>query len=479
MSSKSVIVIGGGLAGLSAAVALAEAGYRITLLEQRPFLGGRATSYALPGGEHVDNCQHVTLGCCTNLSDFYHRAGAGGKIKFYDRLIFSDPDGRRGVMRSSWLPAPFHIAPSFMKFPLLKFADKHAIGHLLLHIMRTGGRPRDLAGTSGNRPNMLEWLRRHKQTERAIERFWGAVLVSALDEDLDRTDAQYGVDVFWKGFLANRSGYRMGIPSVPLADLYEGCRSAVVAQGGDVKFRATVRGLKIEDGVIVGVALDTGEILRGDHYISAVPHDALLEFLPAEVVAREPAFASLRNLRTSPITGIHFWFDREVMTEPFLTLLGATTQWIFNKSFLYGEAMPTGGRQYLQLVISASYDLVSRSRQEIVDLCLSEVRKVLPAAREAQLVKSTVIKETAATFSPEPGCDRWRPVAKSPIRGLFLAGDWTATGWPATMEGAVRSGYLAAEAVSLSDGEARSFLRPDLPVEGISRLFAGRPGRKA
>jgi squalene-associated FAD-dependent desaturase len=479
MSSKSVIVIGGGLAGLSAAVALAEAGYRITLLERRPFIGGRATSYVLPGGEHVDNCQHVTLGCCTNLSDFYRRAGADGKIRFYDRLIFSDADGRRGSMDSSWLPAPLHLALSFARFPLLSFTEKHGIGHLLLHIMRTGGKPRDLVAAGSNRPNMLEWLRRHKQTPAAIERFWGAVLVSALDENLGRTDAQYGVDVFWKAFLANRAGYRIGIPSVPLAELYEGCRSAVIAKGGEVRFRANVRELKVSGGSISGAAVEGSEILRSDYYVSAVPHDTLLEMLPAEIVANEPAFRNLRNLRTSPITGVHFWFDREVMSEPFVTLLGTTTQWIFNKTLLYIEAPPAGGRQYLQLVISASYDLVSRSRQEIVDMCLTEVRRVLPAARDAQLVKSTVIKETAATFSPEPGSDRWRPGAKSPIEGLFLAGDWTATGWPATMEGAVRSGYLAAEAVTSADGAMQSFLKSDLPVEGISRLFAGRAGRKA
>ena len=168
MSSKSVIVIGGGLAGLSAAVALAEAGYRITLLEKRPFLGGRATSYVLPSGEHVDNCQHVTLGCCTNLDDFYHRAGRWRKNSFLRSAVFSDPDGRRGKMHGSWLPAPFHTAPSFARFPLLSFKDKHQIGHLLLRIMLAGGRPRDLVATGANRPNMLDWLRRHKQTEAVL-----------------------------------------------------------------------------------------------------------------------------------------------------------------------------------------------------------------------------------------------------------------------------------------------------------------------
>jgi len=469
-----VIVIGGGLAGLSAAVALAESGYRITLLEKRPFLGGRATSYVLPTGEHVDNCQHVTLGCCTNLDDFYRRAGASGKIRFYDRLEFSSPDGHRGTMYRSPLPAPFHLTPSFAKFPLLSWADKRGIARLLMSITRSGGRPGDLASPESARPNMLDWLRRHKQTETAIQRFWGAVLISALDETLDRTDAQYGVDVFWKAFLANRAGYRLGIPTVPLADLYDGCRAALIQQGGEVRFRAAVRTLGITGNVIDGVAFESGEVLRADHYIAAVPQEPLLELLPADITARQPAFANLRNLRNSPITGVHLWFDRPVMTEAFLTLLDTTTQWIFNKTLLYGGADAPNSGQYLQLVISASYDLVQKSRQEIVDICLREVKRALPAARNAQLEKSTVIKETAATFSPAPGCDQWRPPATSPFRGLFLAGDWTATGWPATMEGAVRSGYLAAEAITNADGNPQRFLKPDLPVEGISRLIARR-----
>ena len=473
MSSKSVIVIGGGLAGLSAAVALAEAGYRISLLEKRPFLGGRATSYVLPGGEHVDNCQHITLGCCTNLDDFYRRAGAAGKIRFFDRFLFCFPDGRRGVLKSSPLPAPLHLALSFLTFPLLTWADKVAIGRALLFIARDAGQPPDLI-SAGKSLTMLEWLNLHKQTEGALSHFWGPVLVSALNEELDRTDARYGVDVFWKAFIANRAGYKFGVPAVALADLYEGCRAALITSGGVVRLRAPVRRIEIENHRASGVSFESGETLQADYYIAAVPHGAMPGLLPAEIASREPAFANLSKLRATPITGVHFWFDRTVMNEPFITLLDSTTQWIFNKTFLYGggNSAEAGAGQYLQLVISASYGLVQRPRQEIVDECLAEVRRVLPAAREAQLVKSTVIKETAATFSPEPGCDLWRPPSVSPINGLFLAGDWTATGWPATMEGAVRSGYLAAEAITAADDNPRAFLRPDLPVEGISKLLA-------
>ena len=471
-----MIVIGGGLAGLSAAIALAESGCRVRLFEKRPFLGGRATSYVLPTGEHVDNCQHVTLGCCTNLDDFCRRVGAAGKVRFFDRLVFADPQGRLGAMAASWLPAPFHLALSFTFFPALDRYDKRAIGRAMMEMVRAGGHPHDLDEPGGI--TMLEWLRRRGQTPRAIERFWRVVLVSALDEELDRADARYGVDVFFKAFLANRRGYRMGVPSVPLAELYGGCRAAIEARGGEVHLRAPVRGLVFNGHRLRGVQLDDEREETGDYCVLAVPHDAVRALLPEEVAAREPVFAALDNLRVSPITGVHFWFDRVVLREPFLTLLDMTSQWVFNKSALYrraaGDANSAAPGQYLQIVISASYDLVEKPRQEIIDLCLRELRQVLPAAREAQLVKATVIKEAAATFSPAPGCDRWRPAQKSPVAGLFLAGDWTATGWPATMESAVRSGYLAAEAILAEGGSPRTFLQPDLPVGRLVRLLARR-----
>jgi zeta-carotene desaturase len=468
---KNVIVIGGGLAGLSSAVALAEAGFRVRLLEKRPHLGGRAASYVLPGGEHVDNCQHVTLGCCTNLEDFYRRVGAANQIRFFDRLLFAAPDGRRGSIASVALPPPLHMAPSFALFPLLSLVDKRSIAQALLAIARSGGCPADLSSDgTGNNVTMLSWLQKHHQPARAIRRFWEVILVSALDEELDRIDARYGIDVFWKAFLSTRAGYRVGIPRVPLGDLYEGCRKALAGKGGEVQLRAGVRGLLVADGRIDGLEREDGSVETADYYLAAVPQDALPELLPAEVVEREPVFLNLRNLRTTPITGVHLWFDRTVMSEPFLTLLDSTTQWVFNKTQLYGGEKDGG--QYLQLVISASYKLAARSRQEIIALCLAELRDVLPATRNAALVKGTVVKEMSATFSPAPGSDRWRPAQKSPLAGLFLAGDWTMTGWPSTMEGAVRSGYLAAEAILSDAGTPRKFLQPDLRAEGLARLWA-------
>ncbi len=192
-----------------------------------------------------------------------------------------------------------------------------------MSIMRSGGKPADLVVASdGVRPSMLEWLRKHKQTDQGIRRFWGVVLISALDELLERTDAQYGVDVFWKAFLANRAGYRIGVPTVPLADLYDGCKNNLISRGGEVRLRATIRGFEITDGAITGVAFESGEVLRADYYVSAVPQDALLELLPAEVTASHPTFENLKQLKTSPITGVHLWFDRVVMEEPVLDVGG-------------------------------------------------------------------------------------------------------------------------------------------------------------
>ncbi|OLC96288.1 MAG: hypothetical protein AUH86_10180 [Acidobacteria bacterium 13_1_40CM_4_58_4] len=501
-SLKSVIVIGGGLAGLAAGVALADSGWRVRLFEQRPFLGGRATSYVLPDGEHVDNCQHVTFGCCTNLEDFYRRVGCADKIKFFDRLLLLDPQGRIGQFQAGFLPAPFHILGSFASFSPLSLWDKLSIGRAMLDILRYQGKPPDVQEVAGI--SMLEWLRRRGQTQGAINRFWRVVLVSALSEELERIDARYGVDVFWKTVLSNRTGYRMGVPSIPLAELYDGCKTEIERRGGEVLLRSSVRGLKMENGQLAGVRFDEAREESADAYIFALPHTALAELLPESVKQSDPGLANLDKIKVSPITGVHFWFDRTVMDEPFLTLLDTTTQWIFNKTLLYEEPssdldpvaadlprrplstsspapsnappQPVGAHQYLQLVISASYDLLQKSRQEIIDLCLAEVRQALPKARQAELLKATVIKEAAATFSPEPGVDRWRPKQETSIPGLFLAGDWTQTGWPATMEGAVRSGYLAAEALLRAHGTPRTFLQLDLAPDGFIQMWLGKQG---
>ena len=455
MPPAHVIVVGGGIAGLAASVALADHGFRVSLLEKNPRLGGRATSYRLSSGEYIDNCQHVTLRCCTNLDDFYRRVGVAEKIRYYDELLFADSKRNRGVIRRSSLPAPFHLVPSFATFPLLPMRDKYAIALALLRILRAGGSPKMVSGMT-----MLEWLHQQKQTAGAIDRFWRVVLVSALNEELDRTDANDGILVFWKAFLCNSRAFGMGIPAVPLADLYASCADRIERTGGQVRTRCSVGEVCMSDSNIAGLRLEGGGDVTGDHYVLALPFDRLLKLLPAELRATE-IFENLQHLQVSPITGVHMWFDRSVMSEPFLTSIEGTVQWVFNRT---GE--------YVQVVISASHALSNRSQQEIVDICRRELMDLLPATQTAQLQRSVVVRESAATFSPAPGSDRWRPSQQTAIRNLFLAGDWTRTGWPATMEGAVRSGYLAAEGILALQGFSASLVRPDMPPSGLARWFS-------
>ena len=420
-----VLIAGGGLAGLAAAAALGRDGWEVDLFEARPYLGGRATSYAVPAGgeevpETIDNCQHVLLRCCVNLLDFYRRLGVRERIAFHREFYFIEPGGRISVLKRGRLPAPFHFTGSFLGMKCFSTADKMAIGRALVALRRERTRRKDL-----DRISMLDWLLQKRQTPHAIDRFWRQVLVSAINEDLDRMAAVHGFQVFWQGFLSSADGYEMGIPSVPLGQLYaaDAWRSMPNVR---MHMRSAVEGID-GNGFVV-----EGKRLTADRYICALP----FEKLPAVGLAAP-------DLQHSPITGVHLWFDREVTTLPHATLLGRTMQWMFNKD---------GGR-YLQLVVSASRDLTALSRQEIIEIAVGDLRLFLPRVRDANLVKAHVVKEQRATFSAAPETENLRPGTESSIPNVYLAGDWTRSGWPATMEGAVRSGYLAAEAVGKTDGK--------------------------
>ena len=456
----SVGVIGGGLAGLSAACALAESGFIVTLLERRPYLGGRASSYQHPGtDEIVDNCQHVLLGCCTNLVDLYRRLDVLGKIQWFDRLNFVEPGGRTSIIEASLLPAPFHNAPAFGRAAFLEIGDKDAIARGLFFLAITP--PRD------DQENFLSWLKRHGQTEGAIEHFWKPVLVSALNEDLDRMAAIYAAQVFRESFLKSKGAGKRGVPRVPLSQLYGGAGDFLTSRGGKVLTRFPVERLEITDETVTIVG--NNQRLDFDYVVAAVPFDALLKILPVEDLA-QPLREKLLRFETSPITGIHLWFDRQITPLPHAVLLDRTVQWMFHKSLLQNWKQREDVGTYVELVVSSSKSLVETGRQEIIDLAVRELREFFPKAHEAKLIKATVIKEIHATYSALPGSDSYRPRTGTAWRRIFLAGDWTFTGWPATMEGAVRSGYTAAEAVSLAAGNPKKFLVPDLPASGLMRL---------
>jgi zeta-carotene desaturase len=428
----SVIVMGGGLAGLAAAAALGGAGWEVEVLEARPFPGGRATSYPLPAsdsGETIDNCQHVLLRCCVNLLDFYGRLGVERKIEFHRRFHFIEPGGRVSLFERGALPAPLHFAGAFLRMRSLALADKLGIARALLALRSQRRGRADL-----DRISMLDWLREQRQTARAIDRFWAPVLVSAINESLDRMAARHGFQVFWLAFLARPDAYEMGLSAVPLGELYA---AEVWRRFPRVRLRLRAPVERIEpDGVVAA-----GERRTADYYISALP----FERLPALGLEAPP-------FEHSPIAGIHLWFDRPVTALPHATLLDGPLHWMFNKG--------DGGR--LVVVVRAPGAPTPMGRGEIIELAVAELARYFPVVLEARLEKAHVVKEQRATFSAAPGTEALRPGPATANPRLFLAGDWTRSGWPATMEGAVRSGYIAAEAVCAAAGQSGSFLIPDI-----------------
>jgi squalene-associated FAD-dependent desaturase len=465
-TNPTVAIAGGGLAGLAAGCALAEAGFRITLFEKRPYLGGRASSYQHPGtGEVVDNCQHVLLGCCTNLLDFYRRAGVEDKIRWYEKLTFLEPGGRASVIAPSALPAPLHTAPSFLKADCLSFRDKLGISRAMAVLAPFA--PADRG------ESFLDWLIRHGQTDQAIDRFWKTILVSALNEELDQVSVPYAAQVVRESFLKSSAAGRMGIPTVPLTELYSTAGDYIRTRGGEIQLRVGVESFRCQGFEVFVTA--NGQEQKFDYLLLAVPFDALRRILP-DTPAAAPLVTALGNFTTSPITGIHLWFDRQVSDLDHAVLLDRTIQWMFHKSRLIDarntESRTDGGGSYIELVVSCSRSLVEKPKAEIVELAIREAQEFFPGAPDAVLLKSTVIKEVHATYSPRPGIEPYRPKPDTAWPRVFLGGDWTATGWPATMEGAVRSGYLAAEALArFANGKNTRFRVPDLAPTGLMRLF--------
>jgi squalene-associated FAD-dependent desaturase len=455
-----VIVIGGGLAGLAAAAALAPRGFRVTLLESRGRLGGRAGSFTDPlSGQLIDTCQHVSMGCCTNLAHFFRTVGIDRLLQPQPCLHFMTRDRRVSRLQADGFPAPLHLARSFLGAHYLTAAEKLRIAWGLARLARM---PDDWD------PPFLDWLRSHGQTPRTIDRFWGLVLTSALNETPDRLGLRYARKVFLDGFLRHRRGFEVELPVVPLGRLYgRELQDWLGRHAVRVLVNRAVQSVEIERGRVTGVRVrqspgaapfleSEGNELRADVYVAAVPFDRLLTILPPALVEGHPYFANLRNLETSPITSVHVWFDRAVTPLPHVVLIDCTGQWVFNR----GPTVP--GEHYLQVVVSAARQFRGLGQEEVRRQVISELQRLFPAARKAVVCRSRVITEHSATFSAVPGVDRWRPPQTSPVSNLFVAGDWTATGWPATMEGAVRSGYLAAEAVLKGNGICRSLVQPDL-----------------
>ena len=461
---RRIAIVGAGVAGLAAGCALAEAGYTVTLFERRPYVGGRASSYPHPGsGQTIDNCQHILLGCCTNLRSLLSRVGREDAVAWTSHITYIEPGGRRSVVRSTALPAPFQSAPSFLRAQCFSFADKRAIAHGLRQFFT--GYPADVPGGE----SFLTWARRHGQTPGALRRFWEPILQSALNDDLDRISVHYAGKVLRDSFLNSAEAGRIGVPLLPLSEMYSGAAAYLQARGGTVHLRTGVEQLEqTTEGWRLHTRSGDGAHTFDD-IVLALPFEAterLVTSLPASP-ARDALLKNFERFEHAPLVGVHLWFDREITELPHAVLLDATIQWMYQRDKL--QSAPAGQGSHLELVVSVAHKLVPMSQRDIIELAVRELALFFPAVREARLLQAIVTKEVRATFSVPPGLDAHRPGARTAWPGLYLAGDWTDTGWPATMEGAARSGFLAAEAAT---GGLHRFLVPDLPPRGFMRLFS-------
>ncbi len=396
---------------------LGEAGHAVEVHEARPFLGGRAASYPLhpsdPDSVRIDNCQHVLLKCCNALMDFYERCGVKDKIAFHDTLYLVQPGGRTDRIRADAMPVPLHLARSLLLMRSLDWRDKASLFRCLAKVKRARERV-DIESIS-----FTQWLQEVRATPRSIDRFWRPFVVSALNEEPEIASAAAALQVFGEGLLGSRTGYEVGIPAVPLGELYSNALGSGLGPSVRVLLGSKVSRIEPESP-------------EAEFYVCAVPFEHVSQLLPD--LGLDDA---LKHFTHSPITGIHLWFDREITDLPHAMLLDRQIQWIFPK-----------GDGYYLAVVSASRGMTKTPSQEIARLAVRELGEFFPKARTATLARSHVIKEMRATYSARPSLNRWRPGPETRYPNVFLAGDWTATGWPATMEGAVRSGYLAARAVT-------------------------------
>ena len=452
---SDVIIAGAGVAGLSAALALSNAGAKVTLLERRPYIGGRAYSYDHPALDETIDSQHVVLGCCTNILDLIRQAGTSDTIRWYDELTFLEPSGRRTLLSTSTLPAPGHQSLSFLRAPMLNLRDKTAIATGLARFLR--GYPTD------DTESFASWLKRTGQTERAIRHFWEPVVVGALNDTFDRCSVKYAGKVFHESFLRSPEAGRLGIPAAPLSEFFTPVVTLATRQGVEFKLKSGVE------------RIEQTPDNRWQVFAGGQPYTADSVILATDFRQTQSLTASLPSASATgfdkfipaPITTIHLWYDRDVTGLDHAVLLDTRIQWVFVKSRI--RRWPAERGCYLELVISASWPELEMNREAILNSAITEFETFFPAAKQAKLLKSGILKEARATFSVTPGLDAFRPTQTTQWPGLYLAGDWTATEWPSTMEGAVRSGRLAAGALA---GNPTRFMSPELPATGLMRWLS-------
>ncbi|MGA5583142.1 hydroxysqualene dehydroxylase HpnE [Streptomyces thermodiastaticus] len=452
--ARHAVVVGGGLAGLTAALSLADAGVRVTLLEGRPRLGGLAFSFRR-GDLTVDNGQHVYLRCCTAYRWFLDRIGGTDLAPLQDRLDVpvldaARPEGRRlGRIRRDALPVPLHLGRSLATYPHLSLADRARVGRAALALQAL-----DPAAPALDERNFGEWLAAHGQSARAVEALWDLVGVATLNATASDVSLGLAAMVFKTGLLSDPGAADIGWARVPLGELHDRlARKALDSAGVSIEVRTRVTSVSKKENGRWSVQVP-GRSLEADAVVLAVPQREAHALLPAGALE---APERLLDIDTAPILNVHVVLDRTVLSRPFVAAIGTPVQWIFDRT--HASGLKDG--QYLALSQSAAHQEIDTPVAELRERYLPELRRLLPLARDARVRDFFVTRERTATFAPSPGVGRLRPGARTKVPGLYLAGAWTATGWPATMEGAVRSGVSAADAALSALGRPRP-----------SRLFA-------
>ncbi|MFE6282076.1 hydroxysqualene dehydroxylase HpnE [Streptomyces sp. NPDC057877] len=447
-SARDAVVIGGGLAGITAALALADAGVKVTLLEGRPRLGGLAFSFQR-GELTVDNGQHVYLRCCTAYRWFLDRIDGTRLAPLQDRLDVpvvdvTRPEGRRlGRLRRDALPVPLHLGRSLATYPHLPLADRARVGRAALALKGL-----DLADPSLDSQDFGSWLTARGQSARAIEALWDLVGVATLNAVAGDTSLGLAAMVFKTGLLSDPGAADIGWAHVPLGELHDRlARRALDSAGVRIGLRTRVTSISQQDNGRWSVSVP-GERVETDAVVLAVPQRETHSLLP-DGALDDPG--RLLRIGTAPILNVHVVYNREVLDAPFLAALGTPVQWVFDRTAASG--LESG--QYLALSQSAAHDDIDAPVADLRDRYLPELERLLPRTRGAEVRDFFVTRERTATFAPAPGVARLRPGARTRAPGLYLAGAWTATGWPATMESAVRSGISAADAALAALGRPR------------------------
>ncbi len=440
-----VAIIGGGFAGLSAAVELSRHGIGVTVVEQKPELGGRAYSFFDDKAQDtVDNGQHLIMGCYRHTLAFLDAIGASKQLTFQDDMTVEmvAPDGSRAALRAARLPGPAHMVAGVLRYRHLAPRDRIRLllgGARMLAMQRLARAQMERMTVA----ELMDWLGQPAAVRRA---FWYPLAIAALNEEPQRASAALLCEVLRRAFFSRRRDSAIAYAAVGLSELYcEPSRSYIERHGGRIMTHSAVTALEMDGaGRVAGVRLSNGQVLAADCVISAVPWMALVRILPAQLLD-SPFFSRLRRLSSSPIICVHLWLDRQVIDAPFVGFIDTTTQWLFNKEALWS------GREnrklaHLSFVISGARSLVELSTQQLAAQVQEDLKKMVPEARAAKILRAIVIKEKQATLAPLPETFALRPTVSTPLENLFLAGDWVATGLPATIESAVASGYEAARA---------------------------------